>query len=119
MKLAVTASGQEKVSEVDVRFGRAPYFVVADTKTGAMTVVNNLDSQNLAQGAGIQAAQKMIDHGVEALITGHCGPKAFRALSAAGVSVYSGAEGTVAETLEKYARGELKQATGADVLEQW
>ena len=119
MKLAVTAAGPDKVSEVDVRFGRAPYLIVTDVDTGGVTVVDNLDSQDLARGAGIQAAQKVIDHGVHAVITGHCGPKAFRALSAAGVTVFSGAEGTVEQMLEKYARGELKLAASADVLEQW
>jgi predicted Fe-Mo cluster-binding NifX family protein len=119
LKLAVTASGPEENSEVDARFGRAPYLIVADVDTGRLTVVDNLESRDLEQGAGIQAAQKVIDHGAKAVITGHCGPKAFRALSAAGVAVYPGAEGTVAHMLEKYARGELKKAEGADVLEQW
>lgn len=119
MKVAVSARGQELESLVDQRFGRCGWFVVVDTVTGEHRAVNNGQNLNAAQGAGIQAANNVSRQGVEAVITGHCGPKAFRTLSAAGIKVFSGAEGTVAETLEKFKNGELKEAEGADVEGHW
>jgi DNA-binding NtrC family response regulator len=46
------------------------------------------------------------------LITGHCGPKAFETLKAAGIEIVSGDEGcTVSQALEKYKSGAF---TGAN-----
>ena len=119
MKVAITSQGAELSSAVDPRFGRAKYFIIADTESGGFKTVNNAQNLNAAQGAGIQAAQNVSAKGAEVLITGHCGPNAFRTLSAAGIKVVVGAEGTVAEALEKFKAGELKESEGADVEGHW
>ncbi len=118
MKAAVTSSGQNLESHLDPRFGRCSWFIVADTETGEYRAVSN-EQINSVQGAGIQAAEKVSRLGVEAVITGHCGPKAFRALKAAGIKVYTGGQGTVAEVLDKLKRGLLEEATSADVEGHW
>lgn len=119
MKVAITAQGKDLESKVDPRFGRCSWFIVADTETGEYRAVSNEQNLNSAQGAGIQAAENAGRQGVEAVITGHCGPKAFRTLSAAGIKVFSGARGTVAEALESFKSGRLKEAEGADVEGHW
>lgn len=119
MKVAVTSMGQDLESKVDARFGRAKWFVVADTETNQVQVINNEQNLNASQGAGIQTAENISKHGAEAVITGNCGPKAFKTLGAAGIRVYCGAEGTVAEALEKFKGGKLKQADGANVEGHW
>jgi len=119
MKIAVTSRGAELESEVDPRFGRARYFVIVDTETGESQAVDNEQNLNAAQGAGIQAAQLVAQQGVEALLTGHVGPNAFRALSAAGIKIYSNAEGTVGDAVEQLKAGKLAQAEGADVQGHW
>jgi predicted Fe-Mo cluster-binding NifX family protein len=119
MKVAVTAQGEDLQSLVDPRFGRARCFIVVDLETGQWEVVDNRGDLDLAQGAGIQAARKIAERQVQFLITGHCGPKAFRTLSAAGIEVVLGAEGTVAEVLERFGRGELKAAPAPDVDSHW
>lgn len=119
MKVAVTAQGSDPQSTVDSRFGRARFFVVADTETGEFSVADNSQNLDAAQGAGIQAGRKIVELGVEAVITGHVGPKAFATLQACGVKVYTGATGTVAEAIEQLKRGSLKQAISADVESHW
>ena len=119
MKVAVTSRGPKADSEVDPRFGRAKYFIIADTESGDFEAVDNAQNLNAPQGAGIQAAQNVSAKGAEVLITGHCGPNAFRTLSAAGIKVVVGAEGTVSEALEKFKAGELKESEGADVEGHW
>ena len=119
MKVAVTSRGMELDSEVDPRFGRARYFIVVDTDTGEFQTMDNAQNLNAAQGAGIQAAQQVAALGVEALLTGHCGPNAFRALSAGGIKIFAGAEGTVAEAIEQFKAGKLTPAEGADVQGHW
>jgi predicted Fe-Mo cluster-binding NifX family protein len=55
----------------------------------------------------------------EAVITGHCGPKAFRTLQAAGIQVVVGADGTVADAVEQFKSGELVPSDAADVESHW
>jgi predicted Fe-Mo cluster-binding NifX family protein len=119
MKIVVTSQGENLNSPVDPRFGRGQWFLVLDTESGEYRSVDNAQNLNLAQGAGIQAAQNVSGLGAEAVLTGHCGPKAFRALSAAGIKVYVGAQGTVSETVERFKSGELALADGPDVAGHW
>ena len=119
MKVAVSASGNDLASRVDPRFGRAKYFLIVDAESYAVETVDNAQNLNAAQGAGIQAAETVSRYGAQAVLTGHCGPKAFRALSAAGIKVYTGLEGTVKEALDRFKAGELKEASKADVTGHW
>lgn len=119
MKLAITAERGSLDSPVDPRFGRARYFLLVDTETDAYTVHDNLQNLNAPQGAGIQAAQAIARLGAEALLTGHVGPKAYTTLQAAGIPVYSGAEGTVREALAGYRAGRFQAAAKADVEGHW
>jgi predicted Fe-Mo cluster-binding NifX family protein len=81
--------------------------------------MDNRQSLSAAQGAGIQAAESVSRAGAQCLITGHCGPKAYRTLSAAGVRVFTGATGTVAQAIDAYAQGRLREAASADVDGHW
>jgi predicted Fe-Mo cluster-binding NifX family protein len=119
VKIAVTAQGRELASEVDPRFGRAKYFIVVDTDSGKFTAHDNSQNLNAAQGAGIQAGQNVVELGVEAVITGNVGPKAYATLHAGKVKAYIGASGSVAESLEAFKAGKLPAAEGANVEGHW
>lgn len=119
MKLAITSEGESLQSPVDPRFGRAKFFVVMDTETQAVTAMSNAVNLNAAQGAGIQAGKKIVELGVEKLITGHVGPKAFATLQAGNVGIYTGATGSVGEAVEQYKTGKLKATQAADVEGHW
>ncbi len=119
MKVAVTAREASMDAAVDPRFGRAPVFVLVDLDTMEMTTIDNAASLDAAQGAGIQAAQAVVRAGAAAVLTGHCGPKAFRVLSAAGVRVCTGADGVVSEVLQRFRDGTLTAAAASDVAGHW
>jgi len=119
MKIAITAKSTDKSSEVDPRFGRAVNFFIYDTETNEFAFVNNSQSLDSASGAGIQAAKTVIDQGVGALLTGHCGPKAFKALTAAEVDIYVNITGTIKEAIELFEQGKLEKADNADVEGHW
>ena len=119
MKAAVTATGRDLSAEVDPRFGRAAGFVIVDTETGAFEHVDNAQNVEAAQGAGIQAAQTIASKDVDAVLTGHCGPNAFRALAGGGIAVYVGVSGTVGEAIEKLKKGELEVTGAPDVQGHW
>ena len=119
MRIAISAAGKNLDSDLDMRFGRAAYFIIVDAETMEFETVANIQNYNLPQGAGIQAAKIVADHGVDALITGHCGPKAFKVLQHAGVKILTGAGGKVADVIEQFQNGELTIAAEADVEEHW
>lgn len=119
MRVAVSCAGTTRGERVEPRFGRARYFLVVDTTTDVVEVVENVQNRNAAQGAGIQSAQAVVNAGAAALVTGHCGPKAFKVLRAAGVSVHLVNGGTVDESLQRLAAGELPAAATADVEGHW
>ena len=52
----------------------------------------------------------MADHGVQAVLTGNCGPNAYQTLSAAGIAVMIGCSGTVADAVEQFNAGQLNAA---------
>ncbi len=119
MKIAITTAGNNLDSALDRRFGRAVSFLIYDLEAKSFTVIDNQQNLSAAQGAGIQAAEKIADQEVDVLLTGHCGPKAFRVLQAAGIKVYNTEAATVREALELFQQNKLKEAENADVDGHW
>jgi len=75
MMIAISATGPTLDAEVDPRFGRCQCFIIADPQTMEFEAADN-SSAMAAGGAGISAAQMIAGKGVEALLTGNCGPNA-------------------------------------------
>jgi len=119
MKIAFTAAAGDIQAPLDSRFGRAPMFVVYDLEDGTFQVADNQKNLDAAQGAGISSAEVVARTGAKALVTGHCGPKAFRVLAAAGIKVFSTDAPTVAEALERYRAGVLTEIESANVEGHW
>jgi predicted Fe-Mo cluster-binding NifX family protein len=111
IKIAVSSEGPDLDGPVDPRFGRAAGFIIVDPDTMANEYVDNSTSQGMAQGAGIQAAELMTRHAVGVVLTGYVGPKAFQALSAAGIKIGQNLEElSVRQAVEKYKSGQVSMA---------
>lgn len=119
MKIAFSTSGKTLDAPLDQRFGRAAGFIVYDLDTNSFDVIDNQTNLNASQGAGIKSAETVVRAGAKAIVTGHCGPNAFRALSAAGISIYNSDAATVSEALEQYRAGTLKESGSPDVQGHW
>ncbi len=119
MRIAVTSTGEDLDSNMDPRFGRAAYFIIVNPETMEYETVENSQNLNLPQGAGIQAGKTVIDNNANVLITGNCGPKAFKVLQSAGVKIFTGAEGSVSDAVSKYKNGELELTGEANVEGHW
>ena len=119
MIIAFTLDGEDINGAVDPRFGRAKKFLLYDTEQKKTQIVDNRQVLDAAQGAGIQAAQNLINHKVKALITGNIGPKAFKVLSAAGIKVYQSHQTAVKEALDSYLQGKLTEFSDANVEGHW
>jgi len=119
MKIAISASGSDLEAQVEPRFGRAPYFLMVETENMGFEVVPNQPSRQAPQGAGIQAAALVARHRPAAVLTGHCGPRAFHTLLAAGINVILGVKGPVRDAVRNYQAGKLAPARVPDVASHW
>jgi predicted Fe-Mo cluster-binding NifX family protein len=88
--------------------------VFVDTETLEFEAVPN-PAMNQGGGAGIQAAQFVVNQGAQAVLTGNLGPNAFGVLQAAGVPGYLVREGTVRQAVEAHQAGQLRPMAGANV----
>ncbi|RKY19107.1 MAG: dinitrogenase iron-molybdenum cofactor biosynthesis protein [Planctomycetota bacterium] len=115
MVVVVTSEGDTLDAKVDKRFGRCAWFLFYDVeKDELMEAVRNVAAA-AAGGAGVQAAQFIVDKGAKIVITGDVGPNAWTVLRKAGVEVYVGAFGTVKDAIEAFRSGKLSKATEASV----
>jgi predicted Fe-Mo cluster-binding NifX family protein len=111
MKIAIASSGKTLESQVDPRFGRCPYFLIIDSETEDFEVFENTAGQ-VPRGAGISAAQIIVDKGAGAVIAGNFGPNAINVLGASEVKIFGGVFGVIAkEAIKQYRSGELKETT--------
>ncbi len=114
MKIAVSATGKDLNCQIDPRFGRCQYFIFVDPETMEFEASENEGLMAMG-GAGVQAAQLIVQRGATVLITGNLGPNAASALSASGIKVYLVPGGTVKDVIEGYRAGSLREAIGATV----
>jgi predicted Fe-Mo cluster-binding NifX family protein len=114
MRIAITAQNPSPESPVDPRFGRAAWLMIYDPERNGWESIDNSAGIDASHGAGIQAAQKVVDNQALALVTGAIGPKAFQCLTTAGIRIFHGARGTVQEALQACQQGELPETTSQE-----
>ncbi len=119
MKVAITAKGSDMSSEVDPRFGRAAYILIVETENMSFEVCDNSENVAAFKGAGIQAATLVAEKGAEVLLTGYCGPNAFKTATAGGIKVVNDVTGTVQEAIEMFENGSFEFSTDANVDGHW
>lgn len=113
MKVAVSALGPTLDDKVDSHFGRALWFIVADSEQDGFEAIDNAANKGALGGAGTGAAELVSERGVQVVVTGHLGPNAFNALKASGIAGFSGVSRTVREAIAAVAAGELEELTEA------
>ncbi|RLB66336.1 MAG: hypothetical protein DRH08_06460 [Deltaproteobacteria bacterium] len=100
MIIAVTAQEGRMDSPVDSHFGRAAFFMIANSETMEVHAIDNKEGVNAGNGAGTSAAQLMSEERVEVVYTGSVGPKAADALDKAGIRYVEDITGTVEEVVD-------------------
>jgi len=87
MKICITSLGSNLNSPIDPRFGRSQYFLFLDEK-GDLKEVSSNPGILARGGAGITAAQRIVNQGVKVLITGNVGPNAVSVLGTSKVKIF-------------------------------
>ncbi|MBW2675501.1 MAG: 4Fe-4S binding protein [Deltaproteobacteria bacterium] len=118
MRIAVTATGPSLDDQVEARFGRTPYYLFIETETMEFEALQN---PNVAAGggAGIQSAQLMSEYDVKHVLTGNCGPNAFRVFSAAGIQVIVGVSGVIRQAVEQFKAGAFAATSQSNVADHF
>lgn len=111
MKIGLPSTNNELSSPFATIFGRCSYFIIVDSETQDILDAFPNSAQNAAGGAGIQAAQSLVNHQVDIVIAPQMGPNAFRVLQNAGITIYSGNMGTVIQNIEAFKKGKLNEMT--------
>lgn len=114
MKIAVTSGGDHLEAPLSPVFGRSPAYIFVDTETMEYEVVPN-PASGAAGGAGIQAAQFIVEREADAVITGNVGPNAYNVLSSANIPAYLSEAETVEQAVEAFKAGKLDKASDANV----
>ncbi|MFC1870588.1 NifB/NifX family molybdenum-iron cluster-binding protein [Chloroflexota bacterium] len=114
MKIAITATAASLDADIDPRFGRCRYFIIADPDNMEFEALEN-SSAMAGGGAGISTAQTIAGKGIEAVLTGNCGPNAYRVLTAAGIKVVTGVSGKVQDVVQSYKMGRLPPSSQPNV----
>ncbi|MCD8116482.1 MAG: NifB/NifX family molybdenum-iron cluster-binding protein [Oscillospiraceae bacterium] len=106
MKIAIPLD--ENKQDVCIVLARAPYFLFREGEEEAITENPAAQAQG---GAGIQAAQFLVDNGVDVLITVRCGQNAAEVFAAANIKIYKSVHKTAADELIAFAGGKLEKLT--------
>ena len=111
MKIAVSADSPDLNAKVGFRFGTSKYFVIVDQDTMDFEAVANPGASTY-HGSGVQAVVLVISKKVDTVLTGYSSPTTIGHLTVKGIQVFTGVDGTVAEVVEKYKKGELQRQPG-------
>jgi predicted Fe-Mo cluster-binding NifX family protein len=114
MKIVVSANGASLDAPASPVFGRCPMYVFVDTDSMAAESVEN-PAISAGGGAGIQAAQFVVERGAQAVVSGNVGPNAFNVFQSASVPMYLFDGGTVRDAVEAFRSGKLQSTTDANV----
>lgn len=117
MKIAISSTGEDINSPIDPKFGRCPFFMLAEVEDKKIKNSKAIKNTAMLQGggAGITAAQIIGNEGADAIIAVSFGPRAFGVLSELNIEMYQGIQGTVEENIQQFIEGKLKKietATG-------
>jgi predicted Fe-Mo cluster-binding NifX family protein len=120
MKIVICSQSNTPQAMIDTRFGRTGFWAVFDDQCGQWTFLPNEPNLQAVQGAGIQAAQAILDADAEVLIACNVGPKAMAVLLANAIEVYQVQAGiSVENALKAFEAKELKRIENANVEGHW
>jgi predicted Fe-Mo cluster-binding NifX family protein len=106
MKIAIPVDENTMDTLVCPSFGRAPFFLIYNTNTKESVYLNNSAAAS-SGGAGIKAAQMIVDSGVDALLVPRCGENAAEVIRRAGVSMYKTINNCIQDNIDALNEGKL------------
>lgn len=106
MKVVLPVESNSMQTEICQSFGRAPYFLIYDTNINSGEFISN-EAVASPGGAGIKAAQTIVDSKAEAVVVPRLGEKAANVLNAAGIKLYKSISANIVENVNLLMAGNL------------
>lgn len=106
MKIAIPVDDASMDTNVCISFGRTPYFLIYDTESKDATFLSNSAAASQG-GAGIKAAQLILDQNAEVLLTPRCGENAAEVFNAANIKIYKTNGNQLMQNIQYFENGEL------------
>lgn len=100
----------ENKIEICPSFARTPYYMFYNTQTNNCDVIENPAAQ-AEGGAGIKAAQFIIDNKADVVITPRCGENAAEILKEAEMKIYKSEGNNATENINKFKENKLSELT--------
>src|SRR5574344_2776900 len=106
MRITLPVNNKDIKSDICPSFGRTPYFLIYDTDDKSIIFLDNLAAQS-AGGAGIKAAQMLLDQSIKIIIAPRYGENAAKVLLDGGIKVYKNVAGTAEKNIKAYEKNQL------------
>lgn len=106
MIIAIPSDEKQLDSNVSISFGRAPFYLFYNTESNDAVFIENAAAMSQG-GAGIKAAQFILENKAAILITPRCGENANMVFSEAEISIFKSINGSLKENIAAYISGKL------------
>ncbi len=106
MKIAIPVDEKTVESNVCASFGRTPYFLIYDTETKESIFIDNSAAASTG-GAGIKAAQAIVDNKANALLTHRCGQNAADVIKSSDIKIFKTTSASVRDNIAAFVDGKL------------
>jgi len=108
MKIAMPVNEQSMDSTICISFGRAPFFMIYDTETKSVDFLDNAVAAASPGGAGIKAAQLVVDHQADVLLTPRCGENAAEVFNGSTIKMFKTVGTSIEENLKAFENEQLE-----------
>jgi len=108
MKIAIPVNKKSLESTVASSFGRTPYFLIYDTESQTSAFFDNSAAASHG-GAGIKAAQTVVDSSAVAVLVPQCGDNAASVFKAANLIMYKTMNASTMDNIVAFNEGKLSE----------
>jgi predicted Fe-Mo cluster-binding NifX family protein len=121
MKIAISADSENLNAPINPIFGRSPGFIIAETEENKIKNTKFIHNTAVSAGggAGVSAAQQVINEKVDAVGSGNFGPNAFLVLKQAGIKMYTANNISIQEALEKISLGKILEINNSNAPDKF
>lgn len=106
MRIAIPMDEKTLESNVCPSFGRSPYFLIYNTETDESNFIENSAAASQG-GAGIKAAQLLVDNAVDTVLTARCGENAAEVLIRSEIHMFKATSGSAKQNIEAHKAEQL------------
>ena len=107
MIIAIPSDKESLDSAVCVSFGRSPFYCLYNTETQQSTFLVNTAADSPG-GAGIKAAQLLVDNKVHVVVTVRCGENSAKVLEPAKILLFKALNLSVADNIAAKTQNKLE-----------